>query len=155
MTCALWTPARTLCGVRRKLKQAVELPVRTTSSFLHLPRHLGGPGPVLGRGQAGVITRALKCLSSRNRTVSDLAWDQLSATVKKRTGAAPEHVDDILHFLNTPAVRGEAVRGDVRSTWSMVHKSLSVLGCSIEHQDRQYQTHTLPRRASGRQSAPS
>ena len=101
-------------AVRRKLKRAVKLPVRTTSSFLHLPCHLGGLGLCSAEDKL-IITCALKCLTSRNRTVSDLAWDQLSATVKKRTGAAPEHVDDVINFLNTPAARGEAVRGDVRS----------------------------------------
>ena len=75
----------------RQMKKAVKLPVRTTSSFLHLPSHSGGMGlcSVEDRLESAMVTRSLKCLVSKDRLVSDLAWDQLAATITKRTGSPP------------------------------------------------------------------
>ena len=62
-----------------------------------------------------------------------MAWDQLRATIIKRTGHAPESDEDVVAFLNTPPPRNEASRGDVRSLWSMVRKSLVYLNVELEH----------------------
>ncbi len=78
------------------------------------------------------ITRILRCLNSRDRLLQDVAWAQLTAVVKKRTGKEELRDTDIQNFLNTAPSPGEARKGDVKSTWSTVRKSLKLLGCKVE-----------------------
>ncbi len=126
--------------IRRQVKKAVKLPVRTTSSFLHLPSHSGGMGlcSAEDRLESAMVTRSLKCLVSKDRLVSDLAWDQLAATITKRTGSPPRDVTEVLSFLHSPGPKGEYAKGDVRSMWSMVRKSLKHLSCTISHIEGEY-----------------
>ena len=53
----------------------------------------------------------------------------------KRTGELPQDVGKILNFLNTPPPPGEYTKGDVRSMWSMVRKSLKFFCVTIDHGD--------------------
>ncbi len=76
-----------------------------------------------------MIIKALKYLTSKDKTVNHIAWDQLRATVCKRTGRDPEYCTDV---LNTPPPRNEASRRDVRSLWSMVRKSLAHLNIKLD-----------------------
>ena len=123
--------------IRRKLKKAIRLPVRTTSNFFHLPTHMGGLGlfSVEDALESSMVMRTLKYLTSRDLLVSSLAWDQLIATMLKRTGNQPSDATEALSFLNTPPPRGEYAKGDVRSLWSMVRNALKYLGLSLEHGD--------------------
>jgi hypothetical protein len=117
--------------IRGKLKKSIRLPVRTTSSFLHL----GGLGlrSVEDCLEAAMVTRALICLVSKDLLVSGLAWDQLKVTMTKRTGEEPQNAEEILSFLNSPPPPGEYAKGDVRSVWSMVRKSLKFFDVTIDH----------------------
>jgi hypothetical protein len=121
--------------IRRKLKKSVRLPVRTISSFFHLPCSMGGLGlrSVEDCLEAAMVTRALKYLVSKDLLVSGLAWDQLKATMTKRTGEEPQNAEEILSFLNSPPPPGEYAKGDVRSVWSMVRKSLKFFDVTIDH----------------------
>ncbi len=120
--------------IRRKLKKAIHLPVRTISSFFHLPSHMGGLGlqSVEDSLEAAIVIRVLKCLMSKDLLVLGLACDQLRATILNRTGESPEDVQQVLTFLHTPPPPGEYAKGDVRSLWSMVRKALKFLDVTIE-----------------------
>ena len=79
-----------------------------------------------------MILRAMKVLTSKDKLVSDIAWDQLRSTIIKRTGHTPQSSDDITAFLNALPPHNEAAQGDVRSLWSMVRRSLHYLGIEYE-----------------------
>ena len=90
--------------------------------------------------ESSMVLRVLKCLASKDKLVSDVAWDQLRATIKKRTGQAPENSDDIINFLNTPPTGNEVAMGarDIRLLWSMVRKALQFLDVKLKYKDDQF-----------------
>ena len=120
--------------VRRKIKRSFGLPMRTAGAFFHLPQRMGGLGvrSMLDSLDAATVTKTLKCLSSTDPIVSAVAWDQVGQSIHKRTGNKPQHLCDVLTFLNSPPVRGESARGDVRSLWSLARKSLAVFDCKLD-----------------------
>ena len=119
--------------VRKKVKKAFRLPTRSPCAFFHLPTRLDGLGlhSVSLALECALVSQAVKALSSRDRLVSDTAWAQLCATATKRTGSRPSTVEDTLDFLNSPPLRNESARGDVRSLWSSVRRPLQRLKIAI------------------------
>ena len=119
--------------VRKLVKKALRFPTRTISSFFHLPASMGGLGlhSLEDNLESSMVVRALKCLCSRDRLVSNTAWDQLRATILKRTGNPPSTFQDAVDFLSSPPLRNEAARGDVSSLWSLVRKSFRYLGVQV------------------------
>ncbi len=71
--------------IRKLVKKHLRLPVRTNCAFLHLSARRGGLGlrSISRAWDRATITRAIKSLSSSDRTVSDVAWAQLRATIQK------------------------------------------------------------------------
>ena len=115
------------------VKKAVKLPKRTLSSFLHTSNRHGGLGlqsleDILHTTR---IARCVSCLASRDKRVRDISWSQLSAVVRRRRGLSEITIDDVTDFLNNPPLPHEAVRGDVRSLWSIMRKSLQYLDCKL------------------------
>ena len=51
--------------------------------------------------QCSSVIKFRKCLSSKDKWFSDVAWDQLWSTVTKRSGYAPEGIGDIMSFINS------------------------------------------------------
>ena len=88
--------------------------------------------------EAAMITRVLKCLVSKDLLISNLAWDQVRATITKRTGEPPQDIQQVLTFFHTPPPPGEYSKGDVRSVWSMVRKALTFLDVTIDHDNNTY-----------------
>ena len=123
--------------VRKKVERAFRLPVRTISAIFHLPCKLGGFGlqSIEDNLETSTITRALKALASKDKLVSDIAWDQLRATILKRTGHRPKQAEDVTEFLHTLPPKNEGSRGDVRSLWSSLRKSLHCFNIELEYVD--------------------
>ncbi len=119
--------------IRKLVKKHLRLPVHTNCAFLHLSTRRGGLGlrSISQAWDCTTITRAIKLLSSSDRTVSDVAWAQLRATIHKRMGTPPTSAEEAFHFLNTPPRRNEGSKGEVRSLWAVVRRPLSRLGVSL------------------------
>ena len=66
------------------------------------------------------VNRLVRRLSSPDKKVSDIAWDQLSGVVRKRKGEVALTDADLQEFLNSTPAQGEYQQGDVRSLWSTV-----------------------------------
>ena len=81
------------------------------------------------------IIRFLRCLSSPDKLVQDVAWSKVSDVVRRRYNKNDLSSVDIESFLNNPPNVGENRRSDVRSLWTVVKKSLGFLLCSIKIQD--------------------
>ena len=119
--------------VRRLVKKAMKLPKRTTSSFLYTAKRHGGLGLTSMEDTLDVtkVNRMVRCLTSPDKKVKDIAWDQLSAVVRKRKGEDAISDKDLQEFLNSAPARGEYRQGDVRSLWTTVRKSVQRLGCEV------------------------
>ena len=119
--------------IRKLVKKHLRLPVRTNCAFLHLSTRRGGLGlrSISQAWDRATITRATKSLSSSDRTVSDVAWAKLRATIQKRMGTPPTSAEEMFHFLNTPPRRNEGSKEDVRSLWAVVRRPLSRHGVSL------------------------
>jgi hypothetical protein len=70
-------------------------------------------------------------LSSHDRKVQDIAWAQLTSTVKKRRGINEVSTRDIQDFLNHLPLPQERNSRDVKSIWSTARKALNHLSCSV------------------------
>ena len=133
-----FTVDRTWCQrvdaqVRRVVKKAMMLPKRTVSSFLYTAKHHGGLGLTSIEDILDVtkVNRLIRCLSSPDKKVTDVAWDQLSNVVRKRRDIDDIGDADLQEFLNTTPTRGEYRLGDVMSLWSTARKSIKNLGCKL------------------------
>jgi len=73
--------------VRKRIKKSFRLPARTISTFFHLPCHLGGFGlhSLEDNLESTLILWTLKTLTSKDRLIADIAWDQPRATYRKST----------------------------------------------------------------------
>jgi hypothetical protein len=77
------------------------------------------------------VVRAVKCLNSHYKTVSDIARSQLTKAVKERSGHLLTLAADRTTFLNSPLLAIEA-RKYVQNIWSLVRKSLQQTSTSIQ-----------------------
>lgn len=120
--------------IRRLVKKALRLPRSTTTSFFYTSKQHGGLGltSILDSIHNTRIMRVVKCLTSRDKTVSGVALSQLQQTVKYRRRLEDVQTEDIVDFLNHPPLPQEKGCRDVKSLWSAVRKSLAYLTCSIE-----------------------
>ena len=120
-------------AIRRAVKKAVKLPRNALSSFLYMSRQQGGLGLTSVEDMMDVtkVNRLIRCLSSPDKKVRDVAWIQLSSVVRKRKGSNSITDKDLQEFINSAPSKGESRRGDVRSLWSAARKSLMNLGCEI------------------------
>ncbi len=107
--------------IRKLVKKHLRLPVRTNCAFLHLSTRRGGLGlrSISQAWDRATITRASKPLSSSDRTVSDVAWAQLRATVQKeweplRPRLRKRSISSILHL---DAMRVSREMLDPRGQW--------------------------------------
>jgi len=98
--------------VRKLIKKAFRLPTRTLCAFFHLPSRLSGLGlrSVETQIECSLVSRSLKTLSSKDRLVADAAWDQLFATIVKRTGDRPSTASEGLPELSSSR-QGSVERG--------------------------------------------
>ena len=122
--------------IRRIIKKALKLPKRTLTAFFHTARKDGGLRLTSkeDRLDISLVKRALVILSCQDRRIQDVAWSQLTSTLKCR-GKIKENLtsSDIGWFLNTPASSKESCTArDVRSLWSLVRKSLFRLKCTVQ-----------------------
>ncbi len=119
--------------IRKLVKKHLKLPVRTNFAFLHLStrRHGLGLRSISQAWDRATITRPIKSLSSSDRAVSDVAWEQLRATIHKRMGTSSTSAEEAFHFLNTPPRRNEGSKGDVKYLWTVVRRPLRILGVSL------------------------
>ena len=119
--------------VRRAMKKATKLPKRALSSFLYASKRHGGLGLTSMEDALDVnrVTRLVRCLSSPDHKVTNVAWDQLTGVVRKRKGEEDITDADLQDFLNSAPSRGEYRQGDVRSLWSTARKSIKSLGCQV------------------------
>lgn len=119
--------------VRRLVKKAMKLPKRTASSFLYTSKQHGRLGLMNTEDMLDVnrVNRLARCLSSPDKKVSDIAWDQLSGVVRKRKEDDTITDADLQEFLNSTPAQGEYRQGDVRSLWSTVRKFIKRLGCQV------------------------
>ena len=111
----------------------MKLPKRTVCSFLYTSRQHGGLGLTNMEDMLDVnrVNRLVRRLSSPDKKVSDIAWDQLSGVVRKRKGEVALTDADLQEFLNSTPAQGEYRQGDVRSLRSTVRKSIKRLGCQV------------------------
>ena len=113
---------RTLCQhldarVRRAVKKTMKLPKRAVSSFLYTGRQHGGLGLTSVEDTLDVTkaNRLMRCLSSPDKKVQDVAWDQLAPVVRKRRGVDSIRDFDLQQFLISALARRECCKGDIRS----------------------------------------
>ena len=123
--------------MRRLVKKATRLPRRTVSAFFHTAKANGGLGltTLEDNMDSTNIIRSLRCLSSPDKLIQDVAWSQVSDVVRRRCNKNDLSSVVIESFLNSPPDVGESRRSDVRSLWTVVRKSLKFLLCSIKIQD--------------------
>ena len=77
------------------------------------------------------VFQITQMLLSPDLRVSGCAWDQLLQAVSKRTGTL-NPTDDIVHdFFNSPPASGKGSKGDVRSLWNVVRRSMRRLEVSV------------------------
>ena len=90
--------------LRRLVKKALKLPTRTTSAFLYTSKAHGGLGlrSAVDTLHTSRASRLVSCLTSRDKTVNDVAWAQLHLTVQKRRRLTEVSAEDITDFLNHP-----------------------------------------------------
>ena len=114
-------------SLRSSLKKGLRLPGRTTSNFLYCHQDDGGLGvpSIEDEMDIALVSQAFKFLSNeKDPRVSTVARHQLAEVMSKRSQATDPSSDSLSTFRNTPAPNGEGSRGDVRSLWSLVRKSL-------------------------------
>ena len=107
----------------------MKLPKRTLGAFFHALK--SQVLAVEDNMDVARVTRALRCLTSPDKMVQDVAWSQLTSVAKKRLKKADVQTTDIEHLLNSPPTPQEASRGDVTSMWSAVRKSLNRLSYKV------------------------
>ena len=115
------------CSLRSSLKKGLRLPGCTTSNFLYCHQDNGGLGvpSIEDEMDIAIVSQAFKFLSNKkDPRVSTVAHHQLTEVMSKRPQATDPSSDSLSTFLNTPAPNGEGSRGDMRSLWSLVRKSL-------------------------------
>ena len=122
--------------IRRLVKKATKLPKRTISAFFHASRDHAGLGLVslVDSMDTAQVTRVLRCLSSPDQLVQNVAWSQLSSVTRIRLKKKELETTDYENLLNNPPLPQEATVRDVRSLWTTVRKSLKRLSCSIHFQ---------------------
>ena len=120
--------------LRRLVKKALRLPTRTTSAFLYTSKAHGGLGlrSVVDTLHTSRVSRLVSCLTSRDKTVNDVAWAQLHLTVQKRRRLTEVSAEDITDFLNHPPLPQERRTNDVSTIWSLARKSLAHASSSLE-----------------------
>ena len=120
--------------LRRLVKKALRLPTRTTSAFLYTSKAHGGLGlrSVVDTLHMSRVSRLISCLTSRDKTVNDVAWAQLHLTVQKRRRLTEVSPEDITDFLNHPPLPQERRTSDVSTIWSLARKSLAHASSSLE-----------------------
>lgn len=125
--------ARIDSRVQKLVKKSMKLPKRTLGAFFHASKSHGGLGIASVEDNMDVarVTHALRCLTSPDKMVQDVARSQLTSVAKKRLKKADVQTTDIEHPLNSPSTPQEASRGDVTSLWSAVRKSLNRLSCKV------------------------
>ena len=119
--------------IRKLLKKAMKLPKRELSSFLYTGMHHGGLGLTSMEDTLDVtnVNKLVRCLSSPDKKVQDVAWDQLPSVVRKRKEKESITNAYLQEFLNTPPVKGEYRQEDVKSLWSNVCRSIKNLRCEV------------------------
>ena len=112
--------------LRRRVKKALGFPVRTASSFFHLPTAKGGLGLQSAEDllESATVTRLLKVLNSKDKLVSDVAWCQLRATIDKRDPSAPRTMQPLLLWLRDSGVFALATQNLYSESRSGSPKSL-------------------------------
>ena len=125
--------ASTDAKIRALTKKALRLPKRTLSTYLHTANQHGGLGlkSLEDARNTTLVARVFSCLSSRDRKVQNIAWAQLTSTVKKRRGINEVSTRDIQDFLNHLPLPQERNSRDVKSIWSTTRKALNHLSCSV------------------------
>ena len=114
-------------SLRSALKKGLRLPGRTISDFLYCHQDDGGLGvpSIEDEMDIALVSQAFKFLANeKDPRVSTVARHQLTEVMCKRSPTTDCSADSLSTFLNTPAPNGEGSRGDVRSLWSLVRKSL-------------------------------
>ena len=122
--------------IRQVIKKGLKLPRRTISVFLHTPKKYGGLGitSLEDRFDMAQIKRAFLFLTCQDKTLQNVAWSQLTATIKhRRTPGQKEDLSekDVENFLNSPPGKQEKYTRDVQSLWNLVRKSLKRLNSEL------------------------
>ena len=109
--------ASTDAKIRALTKKALRLPKRTLSTYLHTANQPGGLGlkSLEDARNTTLVSRVFSCLSSRDRKVQNIAWTQLTSTVKKRRGINEVSTRDIQDFLNHLPLPQERNSRDVKT----------------------------------------
>lgn len=106
--------------VKRAAKGWLNLPQRASAELVYLPPREGGGGllPLADLADALTVAHVFKLLTSKDNTVSALAWESLRETVTRRLLRQPNE-DDIMRYLSGDTT-GEFQRasGDTSSLWS-------------------------------------
>ena len=126
--------AKTDSILRKMLKKCLRLPTRTISTFFHTSTAHGGLGlkSIEDMLDTIAVSRLSHCLTSPDKRVSDIAWHQLHEVAKRRRGGMDTLTkEDLSDFLNSMPSQREGAKGDVRSLWSVVRKSIKRLDLSI------------------------
>ena len=114
-------------SLRSTLKKGLHLPGRTISYFLYCHQDDGGLGvpSIEDEMDIALVSQAFKFLANeKDPRVSTVACHQLTEVMCKRPQTTDCSADSLSTFLNTPTPNGEGSRGDVRSLWCLVRKSL-------------------------------
>ena len=102
-----------------------------------IDHHAGPQGPCF-EGQTGLGHRLGPAASYFREAV----WPS------PRSGRRPERAEDVIDFLNTPPPKNEASRGDVRSLWSSLRKSLRGLDIQLDYVDGDFPGWACPMHGS-------
>ena len=109
-------------GVSNKTnnKKSLKFPRRTISVFLHTPRKYVGLGITSLEDQFDMIQikRAFHFLTSPDKTLQNVAWSQLTTTIKHRRSPGQKgdlSEKDVKSFLNSPPEKQEKHMRDVRT----------------------------------------
>ncbi len=80
--------------LKKKVKKALGFAQRTAGSFFHLSVAKRGLSLQSAEDalESAMVSRLLKCLNSKDKLVSDVAWCQLRAAIRKRSDTnGPDH----------------------------------------------------------------
>ena len=119
------------------------------STYLHAPFSMphasmevwGSIPSVEDQAHCTRVVRATKCLTSRDKLVSDVAWSQLHRTTQIRQGTRVTTSEELESFVNSVQNPGESRSKDVQSLWSSVRKSLQHTAARLCVKDGLYYVH--------------
>ncbi|GBN11567.1 hypothetical protein AVEN_246261-1 [Araneus ventricosus] len=122
--------------IRPEIKNTLSLPERACNDYLYASRKVGAIGLPIAAEDADIhrIDTAFKLLTSKDSGVSDLAFSELSSTVKFRLRKQDLDDNDIGNFLSGEA---KALQFDHSNLWTCARMASARQGIRWEFVDKE------------------